>query len=95
MNFIAGCLLLFLDEEDAFWALAAVVEDLLPGYFSLDMVAPQVSPPLPSLPLALLRYFLDVLAPQVPPPLPHPLLALLCYCCRCGGPSGASSPPLP
>jgi hypothetical protein len=42
MNFIAGCLLLFMDEEDAFWALASVVEDLLPGYFSLAMVAPQV-----------------------------------------------------
>jgi hypothetical protein len=43
MNFIAGCLLLFMDEEDAFWALASVVEDLLPGYFSLAMVAPQVT----------------------------------------------------
>ena len=43
MNFIAGALLLFMDEEDAFWCLAIISEDLLPGYFSLIMVAPQVS----------------------------------------------------
>jgi hypothetical protein len=41
MNFVAGCLLLFLDEEDAFWALARIIEDLLPGYFSTAMVEPQ------------------------------------------------------
>lgn len=45
MNFIAGCLLLFMDEEDAFWCLAIIAEDLLPGYFSLIMVAPQVCLP--------------------------------------------------
>ena len=44
MNFIAGCLLLFMAEEDAFWCLAVIVEELLPGYFSLAMVAPQVTP---------------------------------------------------
>ena len=44
MNFIAGCLLLFMAEEDAFWCLAVIVEELLPGYFSLAMVAPQVRP---------------------------------------------------
>ena len=44
MNFIAGALLLFMDEEDAFWSLAIIAEDLLPGYFSLIMVAPQVGP---------------------------------------------------
>ena len=44
MNFIAGCLLLFMAEEDAFWCLAVIVEELLPGYFSLAMVAPQVAP---------------------------------------------------
>ena len=43
MNFIAGCLLLFMAEEDAFWCLAVIVEELLPGYFSLAMVAPQVT----------------------------------------------------
>ncbi|KAK9810304.1 hypothetical protein WJX72_008307 [[Myrmecia] bisecta] len=42
MNFVAGCLLLFMDEEDAFWCLTVIVEDLLPGYFSMAMVAPQV-----------------------------------------------------
>jgi len=41
MNFVAGCLLLFMDEEDAFWSLAVIVEDLLPGYFALQMLAPQ------------------------------------------------------
>lgn len=41
MNFVAGCLLLFMDEEDAFWCLACIIEDLLPGYFSTAMVEPQ------------------------------------------------------
>ena len=45
MNFVAGCLLLFMDEEDAFWSLACIIEDLLPGYYSTAMVEPQVSPP--------------------------------------------------
>jgi hypothetical protein len=44
MNFVAGCLLLFMDEEDAFWSLAVIVEDLLPGYFALQMLAPQARP---------------------------------------------------
>ena len=42
MNFIAGVMLLFMEEEDAFWALTAVVEDVLPGYFALDLIMPQV-----------------------------------------------------
>ena len=42
MNFVAACLLLFMDEEDAFWSLAVIIEDLLPGYFSTAMVEPQV-----------------------------------------------------
>jgi len=42
MNFVAGCLLLFMDEEDAFWSLACIIEDLLPGYYSTAMVEPQV-----------------------------------------------------
>lgn len=46
MNFIAGCLLLFMDEEDTFWCLAIIVEELLPGYYSMAMVEPQVRSPL-------------------------------------------------
>ena len=42
MNFIAGALLLFMDEEVVFWALATIVEDILPGYFAQDLVAAQV-----------------------------------------------------
>lgn len=42
MNFIAGAFMLFMGEEDAFWAVTVVVEDLLPGYFALDLVAAQV-----------------------------------------------------
>ena len=42
MNFIAGALLLFMGEEDCFWALTVLVEDLLPGYFAIDLVAAQV-----------------------------------------------------
>ena len=32
MNFLCGTLLLIMAEEDAFWLLAAIVEDVLPGY---------------------------------------------------------------
>ena len=42
MNFVAGCLLLFMEEEDAFWCLAVIVEKLLPGYFDTTMAASQV-----------------------------------------------------
>ena len=48
MNFIAGCLLLFMDEEDTFWCLAIIVEELLPGYYSMAMVEPQVPSPTPA-----------------------------------------------
>lgn len=41
-NFLAAAFLLFFPEEEAFWCLAAAVEDLLPGYFDARMVAPQV-----------------------------------------------------
>ena len=37
MNFLAAMLLLVVDEETAFWALAAVVERLMPGHFSSSM----------------------------------------------------------
>ncbi len=38
MNFICGMLLLFLDEEAAFWLLAALVEELLPDYFTRRLI---------------------------------------------------------
>ena len=58
MNFIAGCLLLFMDEEDTFWCLAIIVEELLPGYYSMAMVEPQVQP-LPSPPANYSMHFLQ------------------------------------
>ena len=43
LNFLAATFLLLLPEEDAFWCLCALVEDLLgPSYFDERMVAPQV-----------------------------------------------------
>jgi Rab-GTPase-TBC domain len=33
MNFVAGFLLLFLEEEDAFWTLETIVNDILPNYY--------------------------------------------------------------
>ncbi len=38
MNFIAGFLLLFMSEEQAFWTLAAIVEDYLKDYFCESMI---------------------------------------------------------
>ena len=37
MNFIAGFLLIFLREEEAFWVLCRIIETLLPNYFTPDM----------------------------------------------------------
>jgi hypothetical protein len=37
MNFLAGVLLLFMHEEDAFWALDVLVEGILKDYFVEDM----------------------------------------------------------
>eukprot|EP00026_Physarum_polycephalum_P005356 Phypoly_transcript_05388.p1 GENE.Phypoly_transcript_05388~~Phypoly_transcript_05388.p1 ORF type:complete len:596 (+),score=59.49 Phypoly_transcript_05388:119-1906(+) len=37
MNVLAGALLLFMDEEHAFWTLVYLVEDLLKNYHSLTM----------------------------------------------------------
>lgn len=77
MNFIAGALLLFMDEEDAFWSLAIIAEDLLPGYFSLIMVAPQVSCCLPAL---VCSFWLLQLTASV---LPHRGdCSRTCLCCR-------------
>ncbi len=38
MNFICAFLLLFMDEESAFWLLATIVEDMLPDYFTRYMI---------------------------------------------------------
>uniref|UniRef100_G3SNC1 RUN and TBC1 domain-containing protein 3 n=1 Tax=Loxodonta africana TaxID=9785 RepID=G3SNC1_LOXAF len=39
---VAACLLLFLEEEDAFWMMCAIVEDLLPAsYFSTTLLGVQ------------------------------------------------------
>uniref|UniRef100_A0A7S3G279 Uncharacterized protein n=1 Tax=Palpitomonas bilix TaxID=652834 RepID=A0A7S3G279_9EUKA len=37
MNYLAALLLLYMDEEDAFWTLCTVVEDTLPGYYDTSM----------------------------------------------------------
>jgi len=42
MNFIAGGLLIFMDEEQSFWMLCWIVENLLNGYFTEKMVGLQV-----------------------------------------------------
>ena len=43
MNMIAATGLLFLDEEDAFWMMVAVIEQILPeGYYSTEMIGSQV-----------------------------------------------------
>lgn len=43
MNFIAGTLLLFMDEEDAFWTLESIVNDILPNYYDGYLGGLQVS----------------------------------------------------
>lgn len=43
LNFVAGLMLLFMGEEEAFWLLATVVEDLLPpDYFTRSMFGAHV-----------------------------------------------------
>ena len=37
MNFLVAVLLLVVDEETAFWCLAAIVERCMPGHFSTSM----------------------------------------------------------
>ena len=38
LNYVAGMLLLVTnDEEDAFWLLKALTEDLLPNYYAPDI----------------------------------------------------------
>jgi len=43
---IAASLLLFMEEEDAFWMLCTIIEDLLPAsYYSSTLIGVQVPPP--------------------------------------------------
>lgn len=43
LNFLAATLMLWMAEEDAFWCLSAVIEDILGcSYFDERMVLPQV-----------------------------------------------------
>ncbi|CAI5466056.1 unnamed protein product [Closterium sp. Yama58-4] len=42
MNFLAGLLLLLMPEENAFWTLTAIVDELFKGYYSDEMVEAQV-----------------------------------------------------
>lgn len=42
LNFLAAAFLLLVPEEDAFWYMTAMAEDLLTGYFDARMIAPQV-----------------------------------------------------
>lgn len=42
LNFLAATLMLWMPEEDAFWCLCAVIEDILGcSYFDERMVLPQ------------------------------------------------------
>ena len=43
MNFLGAVLLVFLSEEDAFWALSRIVDDLFEGYYSDPMEEAQVA----------------------------------------------------
>ena len=42
MNFLAACLLMYLDEEEAFWMLAVICEDLAEGYYTPGLPGLQV-----------------------------------------------------
>lgn len=39
MNFVAGTLLLVLREDDTFWVLCCIIEDIVKGYYTKDMKA--------------------------------------------------------
>ena len=38
MNFVVAILLLIMAEEDAFWLLASIVEDVLPGFYHPSLI---------------------------------------------------------
>ena len=43
MNFVAGSLLIFMEEENAFWTFAAIIEDILPkDYYTLNLLGCRV-----------------------------------------------------
>ncbi len=42
MNFVAAFLLLFMDEESAFWLLSCIVEELVPDYYAPVMIGAKV-----------------------------------------------------
>lgn len=42
MNFFAGLFLLFMPEENAFWALVGVIDDYFEGYYTEEMIESQV-----------------------------------------------------
>ena len=57
LNFIAGMMLLFLDEERVFWLLAVLLETILPpDYYAQDLIGCNVD----------LRVFRDLLEKKVP-----------------------------
>ena len=44
MGMIAGCLLLFVPEEETFWMMSSIIDQLLPAsYFSSNLWGAQVS----------------------------------------------------
>ena len=58
MNFVAATLLLVLEEDDAFWVLCCLIEDIVPGYYTKDMFNLRVD-------LRTLDRFAQTLVPRV------------------------------